>query len=125
MSRNKLLLARRRLLLLVALTIAGLFSSPSQARQERGSVTGATLILQSNSLANGRSLTLDGLFYETAAGRVSLPPALTRGVQTIGTGRWMGETRMPDGRLVRVSVTPQARTFTVALGAMPDTDITR
>jgi hypothetical protein len=133
MLGNNALFARRRLLLLAAITFAGSLSSPSEARQDRGSVTGSTLILQSTSLkprdansgAAGRALTLDGLFYETSAGRIPLPAALTRGAQTIGTGRWTGETRMPDGRLIRVSATPRARTFDVALSATPDTDITR
>ena len=132
MFGNNALFARR-LVLLAAITFSASLSSPSEARQDRGSVTGPTLILQSNSLkprdansgAAGRALTLDGWFYETSAGRFLLPAALTRGAQTIGTGRWTGETRMPDGRLIRVSVTPRARTFGIAVSAMPDTDITR
>src|SRR5262245_24311153 len=100
--------------LITAVAVGGVLSSSMWTMgQERG---GAAVTLQSNNLkprggANGgasRALTLDGMFYETAAGRAALPQELTaRAPATIGTGRWSGETRMPDGRLVRVSVSPQ------------------
>ena len=91
---------------------------------------GARLVLNSNSLKprdgnSARSLSLDGLFYETGAGRVALPETVTGGLRVIGTSRWSNESRMPDGRLVRVSVTPQSGAFTLSLSAMPNQDIVR
>jgi alpha-glucosidase (family GH31 glycosyl hydrolase) len=94
---------------------AVLVSTPAPVRQ----ATGAAIVLSSNNLKQRPSLTLDGLFYETAAGRVTLPASLTGAARTIGNSRWTGETRMPDGRSIRLTVTPQAGTFTIALIATP------
>src|SRR5688572_4499191 len=79
----------------------------------------AAIVLTSSNLKPGRSLTLDGLFYETAAGRVALPASLTGGVRTIGSARWSGETRMPDGRTIRLTISPQAGAFSITLTATP------
>jgi alpha-glucosidase (family GH31 glycosyl hydrolase) len=115
-------MSRKTFLLAAAIVIAA-FSSPTRALQERASA-GATLVLTSNDIKPRGSLTLDGFFYETTSGRVFLPPTLTAGAQPL-RGRWNGETRMPDGRIVRVSVTPQAGAFNVAFNATPDADIIR
>jgi len=106
--------SRIRLLLLVLILATSLISTPVQSRQNP-----AAIILQSGNLKSGRSLTLDGLFYETAAGRTPLPTSLTGGVRTIGGARWSGETRMPDGRSIRLTVSPEAGAFTIALTATP------
>ena len=63
-------------------------SAPAQDR------TQASLVLQSNVLepdpagANDRSLRLDGIFYETAEGRVLLPAESTEGNDGISGRRW-------------------------------------
>src|SRR5436190_17466644 len=67
----------------------------------------ATLILQSRNITPRGALTFDGLFYETAQGRTILPAALTSGIRTVSGARWTGQTQMPDGRMLRLSVTPQ------------------
>src|SRR6186997_1197189 len=118
--------------LITAIAVGGVFSSSMLTMwQERA---GAGVTLQSNNLkprggatgAASRALMLDGMFYETAAGRVALPQELTaRAPATIGTGRWTGEIRMPDGRLVRLSVSPQGGAFTVALNATPAEGVIR
>ena len=92
----------RNILALVLVSLAMSPASPSLARQD-----GAILVLSSNNLKPNRTLTLDGLFYETAAGRVALPATLTSGVRTIAGAPWSGDARMPDGRLARVTVSPQ------------------
>src|SRR2546429_3681611 len=85
----------------------------------------ATLVLESDSLAGTSNLKLNGLFYETANGRTMLPAQLTRGARAIRDKPWSGEVRMPDGRVVSVSVTPQSNNFVIRLRAQPDTDIVK
>ncbi len=83
----------------------------------------ASLILRSNALSPGRrSITLDGFFYETSAGRTLLPVTIAKG-QVILNKRWTNQLRMPDGRMVRIDVQPQGSTFNLALKAEPDSDI--
>jgi alpha-glucosidase (family GH31 glycosyl hydrolase) len=83
----------------------------------------ATLVLQSRNITPRSTLTFDGLFYETAQGRTSLPAALTSGIRTVSGARWNGQAQMPDGRMLRLSVTPQGNNFTVAFEARPNADI--
>ncbi len=66
---------------------------------------------------------LDGIFYETAQGRTSLPANLTATAQ----GRTLvARATMPDGRAVTVTVTPDARqNYTVSLAAVPAAGITK
>ena len=71
-------------------------------------------------------LRIDGLFFETGTGRISLPPLTPRG--TVADGSWSGETTMPDGRVVRVSVTvrpEKAGSLAVSFSASPSADIVR
>jgi alpha-D-xyloside xylohydrolase len=97
------------------------FLQTSQAFQTATGNT-AALILQSNSTG---PLTIDGLFYQTAQGRTVLPPALTAGLRTVSTTQWNGQTTMPDGRVVRLSVSPQGGNFNISLSARPNADITK
>jgi alpha-glucosidase (family GH31 glycosyl hydrolase) len=53
------------------------------------------------------------LFYETASGRVTLPASLTAS----------GEARMPDGRLIRLRVSPQGNAFNILFTATPNTGV--
>jgi alpha-D-xyloside xylohydrolase len=89
---------------------------------------GAVLVLRSNGLKptrSGRSLKLDGLFYETANGRIDLPAGLTSPRQGIGRTGWSAQARMPDGHVVTVSIEPQGRNFDVSFKATPASDIVR
>src|SRR5207245_207970 len=74
---------------------------------------GAMLVLESNQLAGEKKLRLDGLFFETANGRTMLPAELTKGAKAIKDKPWSGESRMADGRVVSVSVTPQGKNFVI------------
>src|SRR4051812_19366013 len=66
----------------------------------------AVILLRSKSLrpagpgAKSRSLKLDGLFYETAEGRVMLPAQVTAGAKR--DGQLDGQAKMADGRVVHV-----------------------
>src|SRR6266496_185378 len=86
---------------------------------------GATLVLESNNLAGTSNLKLDGLFYETVSGRTMLRAQLTKGVNAIKDKQWGGQIRMPDGRVVSASVTPQSKNFVIRLSAQPDADIVK
>ena len=66
---------------------------------------------------------IDGLFYETAAGRTPLPPIPFTMTQE-GPGQQAGIT-MPDGRMVKIFVKPDGNDFSIRLSAMPDADIVR
>ena len=68
-------------------------------------------------------LKLDGLFYETAAGRIVLPVIpFTRAPDGLGQ---QAETKMPDGRVVTISVKPEGNDFSIHLAAAPDGDIVK
>jgi alpha-D-xyloside xylohydrolase len=100
-----------------------------RAEAQQPTAGGASLVLSSTSLApnekdpGSRSLKLDGLFYETAAGRVLLPAELTEKAQRLANKQWSGQTRMTDGRVVTVSINPDGKNFNVRFSAQPDTGI--
>jgi alpha-D-xyloside xylohydrolase len=111
------------LLILFTLSVASYAQQPS--RKQDG---GAVLVLRSTALAQSRglglgSLRLDGLFYETAAGRTMLPAALTAKGQNIRAKLWMGQLKMADSRVVSIEVQPQGKDFNVSLRAQPNSDI--
>jgi alpha-D-xyloside xylohydrolase len=85
----------------------------------QGTAGGATLTLQSNAFA----LRIDGLFYETPAGRTYLPAFTPAGI--VSRAPWTRESAMPDGHVVRVSVTPEASRFAIGFTARPSSDIVR
>jgi len=99
--------------------------SPAGQAQALRSGARATLVLESNNLAGTRNLKLDSLFYETADGRTILPAQLTKEAKAIKDKQWSGEIRMPGGRVVSVSVTPQGNNFVIRLKAQPDADIVK
>jgi len=66
---------------------------------------------------------IDGLFYETAASRTALP-VVPFAKAPDGSGQ-QAETKMPDGRVVIISVKPDGNDFSIRLSATPDTDILR
>ena len=110
--------------LLVLLTLCVV----ANAQQTTEKDDNAVLILRSTVLSQGRgpgrgSLRIDGLFYETAAGRTVLPEALTGKRQGIRDKLWKSEVKMADGRVVSIAVQPQGLDFKVSLKAQPDSDI--
>jgi alpha-D-xyloside xylohydrolase len=116
-----------RLLSLVLTIFAGCTLSVAQVKDYQG----AALVLESKHLAaagnaaSTRSLKIDGLFYETSAGRVMLPAAITNVATAINQKAWRGEGKMPDGRMVTLSVAPHDGNFEIQVSAHPDTDIVR
>jgi len=87
----------------------------------------ATLSLRSQHLNGGAgvdngALLIDGLFYETAHGRVSLPAKLSLQSNSNGAERKV-EAAMPDGRRVTVAVKRESGSFHVQLSAQPSADI--
>ncbi|MGO9476410.1 MAG: glycoside hydrolase family 31 protein [Limisphaerales bacterium] len=64
---------------------------------------------------------LDGLFYETAAGRTPLP--VTPFAQTTNGLGQQAVTKMPDGRVVTIAVKPDGNDFALRFSAAPDNDI--
>jgi alpha-D-xyloside xylohydrolase len=93
----------------------------------RGSPESAELKLPiANSAgSNLRELVLDGLFYETARGRVLLPRQLFTNSADLAGGFGRRDARMPDGRRVTIEVIAGQGDFRLRLSANPDGDIRR
>ena len=89
-------------------------SSPKSASDQQQS--GEALVLPSKICP----LNLDGLFYETQMGRTQIPVSLISKTQG---GAGVAQARMPDGRVIKISVTPDGNDFTVRFSAEPDKDI--
>ncbi len=86
-----------------------------------GSGASGSVVLVSKNLPSGQgSVALEGFFYDTDKGRVSIPVALGD-----VTRRVTKEVKMPDGRAVKVSVEPRGKNFLVQLSAKPDADIVK
>ncbi len=66
---------------------------------------------------------LDGLFYETAAGRMPIP--VRPFTQTTNGSGQQAEIRMPDGHVVKIAVKPDGNDFAIQMTAAPDADIVR
>jgi alpha-glucosidase (family GH31 glycosyl hydrolase) len=93
------------------------------------SANGAVLLLRSKALAQmgtgseSRALKIDGLLLETAQGRTPLPAELIATPQKDGTIQ--GQTKLPDGRTVKLTVTPDGNNFTLKLSAQPEFGIVK
>ena len=83
----------------------------------------ATIKLPSKELSSGTSLNIDNLFYETGKGRVSLPASLTSNIKK--NGQVSAQTKMPDGKTVKLIIKPIGRDFEISLTATPNDDILR
>ena len=70
-----------------------------------------------------RALTVDGLFYETAAGRTAFSAELAAKADKRGSLNF--SKTMPDGRTITVSIRPQGSFFDISLTATPATGITK
>lgn len=111
--------------LIILLTLC-VGSNGQQASDDNGG--DAVLILRSSALSQRRgpgrgALRLDGLFYETSAGRTMLPATLTTKGQGIRNRLWKSQLNMGDGRVVSITVQPEGKDFNVSLRAQPDSDI--
>lgn len=85
--------------------------------------TGPQITLPSKNLsaAMGKhALTIDSLFYETAAGRVDIPPITAKQGKN---GQLDGSVKMRDGRSVRVSVSPAGSDFNISITSDKTDDI--
>ena len=94
------------------------------------STRGASLSLYSKELStkanNHGALKLDGIFYETENSRVYLPSKLTGAPGEVAAEKnYRAETQMPDGRRVKISVTPEGSSFILKLSAEPATAISK
>jgi hypothetical protein len=88
----------------------------------KGQSNQASITLQSAQLkpaAGQRSITIDGLFFETFHGRVQLPPLKA----VVGPRAWTTEVTATDGHKVSLAVQPQGRNFQMSLKAQPGDDI--
>src|SRR6267378_2619482 len=97
------------LLSLLAPVLAGTFFS------------GAT-VLQAQEIMGARPK-LAGLFFETTKGRTSLPDGWIARLQKNDFAEAV--TNLPDGRMVKVSFTPDGKNFQVRFAAKPDADIVK
>jgi alpha-glucosidase (family GH31 glycosyl hydrolase) len=103
----------------------------AQAPQPAAGNDGARLVIQSSHIAArtpaaAHALTLDRLFYDTAAGRVMLPASLTASANVTDSSGWSGQVRTADGRNVTLSVTPgDDGRFALKLAATPVDGITQ
>jgi len=119
---------RKQIFILLSFTLIGMGASGLVS--QTGNSGSALLMMESRNLAphgdgaSSRILTLDGLFYQTAQGRINIP-ALPGQTRRISNRPWTTQATMPDGRTVTVSVSPQANDFAVSLSARPNTDIVR
>lgn len=101
--------------ILICLLFLFFLSTVSQGQIDRqGSIT-----LQSINLKN-RSLRIDGLFFETASGRATIPI-----INTIITSRARTIAADVAGHKITILVQPQGSNFNLSLTAQPNTDITK
>ncbi len=68
-------------------------------------------------------LQLTGLFYETAQGKVFLPAELTRKSQAHADVQ--SQAKMPDGRMIKLSLRKQGENYLISLSAQPNDGIRR
>lgn len=115
-------MTRKSVILILTVLIASIVlmgKSKTTAQTDREL---ASLLLHSRSLAGHNPLKLDGLFYETAKGRVPLPSELT--AKALINGHLENSAKMPDGRVVKISLKPDGlNNFLIKLVAQPDADI--
>lgn len=112
-------------LLLVGLAFCSL--SPAMRAQAPVAMPGLTLAFPrlANAPAAGRTLRLDGLFVDTAQGRINLPAALTTGAPAALASNWSGRATLADGRTIALAVARQGDRARITLRAEPATGILR
>jgi len=125
---------RRFTVLLAALAVGAAVVGGRAASQGGVTVASGSVRLPSPNLAaagtgpDSRTLLLDGFFYETAQGRVTIPttptvPSPPRGLSQATVE--LNGAAMPDGRRVKIDMTSDGSQFTLYFHADRDTDIIR
>jgi len=106
----------------VLLTFTGAQASEPDEEHHGGSMLSIPLSIAADGHNQaGDRLTLDDFYYQTASGRSLLPETLTANLHPDeNSDRHL---RMPDGRMVRLSLKRQASDFLVSLSAEPNTNI--
>lgn len=98
--------------------------APAQYRGQGGLLLKSNALKPDQTAEKSRSLRLDGIFYETAEGRVALPAGTGDGSAVPVSGRrWEKRTEATDGRIVTITVVPKGEDFAVRMNANPDADI--
>jgi alpha-D-xyloside xylohydrolase len=111
--------------LLALVTISGVVLGGCASATAQSEARGNLSMLVQRPKAGPADVALDGLFFETAAGKTPVTggPVLKSGGAAEGTTTWRGP--MPDGRLVSVVVESQGSDYVVRLIAEPSADIIR
>ena len=81
----------------------------------------AVIVLPIKNSAQPGNLKLEGLFYETANGKTLLPAELT--AKAGKNGQKEAQTKMSDGRTIKLSVMPDGQNFNLSLTADKTNDI--
>jgi alpha-D-xyloside xylohydrolase len=106
-------------IVLASLVLVG--SAKVAAQTATGRASGSR---QSKALAGNRLPALDGMFYETAHGRVPLPFTLTAALMSKAGPE--NTIKMPDGRVVKISLARDGlNNYQIKLTAQPNSDITK
>ncbi len=95
-------------------------------KTNQGATAGAALLLPSANLVNGKgsahgALKLDGIYYDTAQGRVPVRGLILAGPRNGGTSK--GSVTTTDGRKASISVTPGHDDFEIQLSVEPSAGI--
>jgi alpha-D-xyloside xylohydrolase len=107
-----------------ALVVAGC-ATASFKRSKTAALTLKTKELSVKPNGHG-TLRLDGWFYETERGRVYLPAELTSKVTEVGADQpFAAHTTMPDGCVIKISVSPEGNNFILKLGAEAGLEVLR
>jgi alpha-glucosidase (family GH31 glycosyl hydrolase) len=95
--------------------------SPIHLAADDNAAGAGGLVLSTRNLSPGQAdLALDGFFYETAQGRMTIP------LPWINVSRRLDrEIKMPDGHTVKISVEPSGKNFLIRLSAQPGTNIVK
>ena len=108
-----------------AVFLAAVMGCQSARMQTSGD---ATMVFPSRHFAKSKgalpgALKIDGLFYETAQGRVTVRGLVFGGVTPGETTK--GSVTTSDGRTVKIAITPDGENYSVQLSAEPSADIVR
>ena len=115
-------MTRKFVILILAICFAFIVFAGKSKVGAQGGAESASLTLNSKVLKGNKPLQLDGLYYETAKGRVQLPKELTAKPLTAANSE--ASAKMADGRVVKISLKPAGlNNFLVKLTAQPNSDI--
>jgi alpha-glucosidase (family GH31 glycosyl hydrolase) len=119
----------KRWLWIFALGAAVVALPAAGSAQQAGATVGTSIVIPSTALApvgtgpDRSALTIDGLYFETTAGRTMLAAAET--LRPTAGKPVVLRLNLPDGRIVRATLTPDGRNYTLRLSAEPAAGIVR